>query len=186
MTSKLQYLLPHAALTLIAAILLWFAQGIHSAAVDAHRISPAFWPKAILWLWLLLAAGEFINRCIKLTRVQLGEKTAKTDLRREIGTEESDEHEPGSLWRSIVGLAIILGYSIFVSWVGFPIATAGFLFAFAWLGGYKRPLALSTTSVIGTAVLILIFMKVAYISLPLGVSVFKDFSILILKLFGIQ
>jgi putative tricarboxylic transport membrane protein len=186
MTSKLQYLLPHAALTLIAAILLWFAQGIHSSAVDAHRISPGFWPKAILWLWLLLAAGEFINRCIKLTRVRLGEKTAKTDLRREIGSDEQDEHEPGSLSRAVIGLAVILGYSIFVSWVGFPIATTAFLFAFAWLGGYRKLWPLTVISLIGTAVLILIFMKVAYISLPLGVSVFKDFSILILQLFGIQ
>ena len=186
MTSKLQYLLPHAALTLIAAILLWFAQGIHSDAVDAHRISPGFWPKAILWLWLVLAAGELINRLIKLTRVQLGEKTSQSDLQRELSPDDQDKHEPGSLWRAMIGLAIIIGYSIFVSWVGFPIATTLFLFAFAWLGGYRRLWPLTAISIIGTAALILIFMKVAYISLPLGVSVFKDFSILILKLFGIQ
>ena len=86
----------------------------------------------------------------------------------------------------MIGLAIIIGYSIFVSWVGFPIATTLFLFAFAWLGGYRRLWPLTAISIIGTAALILIFMKVAYISLPLGISVFKDFSILILKLFGIQ
>lgn len=186
MTYKLQYLLPHAALTLIAAILLWFAQGIHSDAVDAHRISPGFWPKTILWLWLLLAAGEFINRVIKLTRVRFGEKTTQSELLRELSSDEQDEHKPGSLWRAVIGLAIIVSYSIFVSWVGFPVATTLFLFAFAWLGGYRRLWPLIAISIVGTTALILIFMKVAYISLPLGISVFKDLSILILKLFGIQ
>lgn len=178
MPSALQYLLPHSALTIIAGLLLWNAQGIHADAVFDDRISPAFWPQAILWLWLLLSAGELLKRVVQIT---LRAKHAQVDAALHINAPPS-----GVLPWAAVGLSLILGYSFLVSYLGFPVATAAFLFCFAWIGGYRRLIVLSIASLLGSAFLVLIFMKIAYISLPLGNGIFKEISISILRLYGIQ
>ena len=178
MPSTLQYLLPHSALTFIAGFLLWNAQGIHADAVFDDRISPAFWPQGILWLWLALSAGELLKRIVQ---IMLRARHAQVDNAIHINAPAS-----GVLPWATVGLTLILGYSFLVSYLGFPIATAAFLFCFAWIGGYRRFIFLSIVSLLGSAFLVLIFMKIAYISLPLGSGVFKEISIFMLRLYGIQ
>ena len=78
---------------------------------------------------------------------------------------------------SSAGLALIAGFVIGVAYLGFFIATALFLALFSWVGGFRRrcsPLALA--SVLGAFMLLVIFMRVAYVSLPLGDGPFHSLS----------
>ena len=63
--------------------------------------------------------------------------------------------------------------------------TALFLALFSWVGGYRRPVTVAVVSVIGALALLVIFMRVAYVSLPLGVGPFKALSLVLLRLIGV-
>jgi hypothetical protein len=83
-------------------------------------------------------------------------------------------------------MALIVGYVVAVSWLGFFLTSALFLASFVWIGGYRRPLATLLLSGIGAFVLVVIFMRVAYISLPLGEGAFRSLSMALLTLIGVK
>ena len=83
------------------------------------------------------------------------------------------------------GLVLIAGFVIGVIYLGFFVATALFLALFSWVGGYRRALPVALASVLGAFILLVIFMRVAYVSLPLGVGPFHSLSVLILQLIGV-
>jgi putative tricarboxylic transport membrane protein len=72
-----------------------------------------------------------------------------------------------------------------VSHVGFFLATALFLALFSWIGGVRRPLMLAVIGLAGAFVLLVIFMRLAYVSLPIGVGPFKAISLALLRLIGV-
>ena len=67
----------------------------------------------------------------------------------------------------------------------FFIGTALFLVLFSWVGGFRRAWPVALISVLGAFVLLVIFMRVAYISLPLGVGPFQQLSVTLLRLIGV-
>jgi hypothetical protein len=73
-----------------------------------------------------------------------------------------------------------------VPWIGFFTATAIFLAAFPWIGGLRRPVLAVSISLAGTITLALVFLKVAYISLPLGEGPFRALSLGLMRLLGVS
>jgi putative tricarboxylic transport membrane protein len=58
--------------------------------------------------------------------------------------------------------------------------------AFIALGGYRRWGVVAAVSVIGTVLLLFFFMKVVYVSLPLGQEPFLQVTLLLMKIMGIR
>ena len=83
------------------------------------------------------------------------------------------------------GIGLISLYVVLVPFTGFFFATAVFLFAFPLVGGFKRPGIAAAISAAGTLVLAVVFLKIAYISLPLGVGPFQALSIGLMRLLGV-
>jgi len=73
-----------------------------------------------------------------------------------------------------------------VPWLGFFVATALFLAVFPWIGGLRRPVLTSIVGLAGSFVLVVIFMRVAYISLPLGEGPFQALSLALLRAIGVS
>jgi hypothetical protein len=94
----------------------------------------------------------------------------------------SAREHPRRLWG---GGALVVAYGVAVSWLGFFVSTALFLGAFPWVGGLRRPALAAALSVVGSFVLFVVFMRVAYISLPLGEGPFRTLSIALLRLIGV-
>ena len=65
-------------------------------------------------------------------------------------------------------------------------ATAPYVAAFLVLGGYRRWGVIGATSVVGTLCMLFLFMKVVYVSLPLGEGVFQQVSLALMQIFGIR
>ena len=83
------------------------------------------------------------------------------------------------------GIGLVAAYVILVPWLGFFLSTALFLAAFPWLGGLRRPLLTAALGIAGSLVLVVIFMRVAYISLPLGEGPFRALSLALLGAIGV-
>ncbi len=175
MPKILRLVLPHGLMLLASGWLYWAATRIEAYTGGGSRIGPDAWPKAIIVFMGLLCAWEIVRRLVLRARDRAGgggDGEAKT----------AALSHPGML---AAGIAIVLGYVVTVPWIGFFVATLLFLAAFAWFGGLRRPVLVAVTSVTGSLVMVVMFMRVAYISLPLGEGPFRALSIALLAAIGV-
>jgi putative tricarboxylic transport membrane protein len=54
------------------------------------------------------------------------------------------------------------------------------------VGRYRRVAVVLATSLIGSLVFMFVFMKIVYVSLPLGQAPFSEISFLLMRLMGIR
>ncbi len=90
---------------------------------------------------------------------------------------------PGLL---VIGTAMTVAYAYFVSILGFILCTFLYFALFMIVGRYRKTWAIVANSLIGTLVLVVIFMKVVYVSLPLGQEPFSGVTFFVLTLLGIK
>jgi putative tricarboxylic transport membrane protein len=176
---------PYLVVLLVAGFLYYRATQIDFTA-PGDRIGPDVWPKAILILAMATCAYEIVKNLVF------------SGAKREIGgvlesiIEETpaapDGQTPAPLhpWRLAVGAGLTIAYALGVDKLGFFLCTALFLCAYIRIGGYRRTGITLLLGVAGSLAFTYTFMKVVYISLPLGVGVFGQFSILLIQLLGIR
>jgi putative tricarboxylic transport membrane protein len=187
MHPRIRAILPHTVMLGISALLYYTALQIDApASLSATRLGPDTWPKFVIAAMGALCAYEIVKRLIigtSFTETGLlqGLNRAPDAADRKIGAMELPEHN-GKL---AAGIALIAAFVFGVQYVGFYVATAAFLSGFAFIGGFRRPLLLAAIALVGAFVLLVVFMRVAYVSLPLGLGPFKELSVLLLRLIGV-
>ena len=208
MTPRLRSVLPHLILLAVSVLLYWMAMQIDTSATEGgRRIGPDFWPKVIIVFMGALCVWEIVKRLLVhtdftatgLTRgtgqppadaptddivVPGGASVGVTHAASGTAFDEAPDDEPVYLGKLLAGIAVVAGFVIVVPWLGFFVTTALFLGVFMWLGGYRRLLPTLLLSIGGSLALVVIFMRVAYISLPLGEGPFKTLSLGLLSLLG--
>ena len=60
------------------------------------------------------------------------------------------------------------------------------ILAMAVVGRYRRHGVSAVTALVGTLLLMFVFMKIVYLSLPLGVGPFETISLALMRLMGIR
>ena len=190
MLERFRAVLPHSLMLLVAIGLYLAAMRIDAGGAAAGgRIGPDFWPKIVIAFMGLLCLYEIVKRLFLhggSSARGLTEGLQHNPAEAEAAAEEAAEPEreyPRLLW---AGTALIVGYVAVVPWLGFFVTTTLFLAAFTWLGGFRRPLIAAAVSALGAFALVVVFMRVAYISLPLGAGPFHDLSTALLALIGVR
>jgi putative tricarboxylic transport membrane protein len=167
--------LPHVAL-LALAIGLYVMAGNFVYIPLQGQLGPAFWPQVLSAVLGLAALARLVSE------LRAGNKPRVKVKVHEEGVE--DEDAPLSWSWLAVGAALAVGYVPATIYLGFPLATAVFMFSFIWLGGERRwfvaPLAVVTA--LGFA---WIFLKAVYVSLPTGVGIFDRLTVDLYNLIGI-
>ncbi|MBA3596166.1 MAG: tripartite tricarboxylate transporter TctB family protein [Methylibium sp.] len=189
MPERLRLVLPHSVMLLVSVALYWAATQIDTSGTGG-RIGPDFWPKLVIGFMGLLCLYEIVKRLVVHNSVDATGLTGELERNPAEAVDPTmasapvpEPEYPRLLW---AGTALIVGYVVVVPWLGFFVTTALFLAAFMWLGGYRRPLAALAISGIGAFVLVVVFMRVAYISLPLGEGPFLSLSTALLALIGVK
>ena len=132
------------------------------------QLGPAFWPKAILLL-LMVGCG------IKTIELLLG--------RRKGGTIEGEAPLPSVHVPRLLGLiGIIIGAVALMNEIGFLLTNLLFLLSFMYLAGVRKKSTLILSSVLGTVILLYLFVKVVYLPLPKGSWFFHDLTLAIYRL----
>lgn len=175
---------PYAVL-LAAAAYFYHLAGSFEFAAPAGRIGPDAWPKIILGLLAAVCLYE-------IGRSFLGSAAgAAPGLLQSLMARAADDADgvhaagrsPGLL---LAGIAVTMAYALLVDVIGFFVATALYLAAFMTIGGYRRYGVIALTSVAGSLGLMVIFMRIVYISLPPGVGLFRALSFGLLALLGVK
>jgi len=86
----------------------------------------------------------------------------------------------------VLGMAATLAYVWLVPRVGFFVCTAAYLAAFLWIGGYRRRMRMAAMSLFGALLLMFVFMKLVYVSLPLGEPPFAGVMLTLMDWMGIR
>jgi putative tricarboxylic transport membrane protein len=189
MKGRLRLALPYAVLLIASGLLYYATTLIDAPGAGGVRLGPDFWPKVIIGAMALLCVYEIGKRLIVgTTRDAKGliADLANAPPEVEEGVPAvSEEAAPLDNRKLVTGLILIAAFVFGVAYVGFFVGTALFLALFSWAGGYRRPLPVALISLIGAFVLLVIFMRIAYVSLPLGVGPFQHMSTVLLGLLGV-
>jgi putative tricarboxylic transport membrane protein len=185
MHPRLWSIVPHTVMLCVAGVLYWIATGIDSRGAGAGRIGPDAWPKFIIAAIAALCVYEIVKRLLigttfTATGLAQGLNVPPEAADREI----AGQQPPANNRRLLAGVVLIFAYAVGVGYAGFFVATAMFLALFCWIGGVRRPLVVALIGLAGAAAALVMFMRVAYVSLPVGVGPFKALSTALLRLIG--
>jgi putative tricarboxylic transport membrane protein len=176
--AKLRAALPYAAVLLCAVF--FYGQTSDFAALGREgNLGPAFWPRAVLLLLMLVCVLEMV-RAAFFFRPDPSELVVPA-----AGPVPETEDAPRLPMLLAGGIVITLLYVPAMEMLGFFLATILYLASFMWIGRYRRPGIVALTSVLGTVAFVFVFMKVVYVSLPLGAGPFRQFSAWILAALGV-
>jgi putative tricarboxylic transport membrane protein len=174
-SAKAKAILPYAAL-LAAAAYLYRDAGSFAAAGKAGQLGPDFWPRAVLGLLMIVCALE-------IGRHTLFARPAPTTARAEAVPGDEAPRFPRLL---AGGIGLTALYVPGMDYLGFFLATVAYLAAFMAVGGYRRWGVVAATSVLGSLAFVYVFMKVVYVSLPLGTGPFREVSTGLMSVLGIH
>lgn len=163
--SAIRATLPYVVGLAVAAVLFHFAQTIEYTARPG-MLGPDFWPKAAIGLMAIVCLLE-------IGRILLGLRGDTHGVGDALEKAEDEEEAPATYpWLLVGGIVLVSAYAVVVDILGFLLSTFLFLAAFMYLGRYRRHGAIWATSAGVTLMAALIFMRIAYVSLPRGVPPF--------------
>lgn len=181
--NRIARIVPYAVVGAAAGYLYYVATNFEFQA-RAGTLGPDVWPKAILAL--------IIITCLYKIAAGLIARAQHTDIGGvlEDFVGEGDQGAAAPLeshpFLLLAGMALTVLYVMFIQKLGFFVATVPYIALFVILGGYRRWGVIAMMSVIGTIVLLFFFMKVVYVSLPIGEAPFSAVTLFLMQIMGIR
>ena len=190
MMDRLKAQVPYVVVLLIAGYL-FYCSTLFGFNAPGGRIGPDVWPKAILGLMMLTCIYEIVKNLFlsdgKYEVHGVLESIVEEAPAEQISVDDAQPPQrrtyPHLL---IIGAGMTVAYALLIDKLGFFLCTTLFLAGFCWTGRYRRPGVILAVSLIGSLVFMFVFMKIVYVSLPLGIGPFEQISILLMKLMGIH
>jgi hypothetical protein len=175
MHPRLAAVVPHTLMLVVSGVLYYAATYIETGG-PSGRLGPGSWPKFIILAMAALCIYEICKRLLvgtsfTATGLAQGLNRPPDDANRELAGREPQRHNR----KLAAGIALVSAFVVGVAYVGF----------FVGIGGYRRPVILTIVSLLGALALLVVFMRVAYVSLPLGSGPFRTVSLALLRLIGV-
>jgi len=181
--SRIAHAAPYALVGAGAGYLYYVATGIQYHA-RAGVLGPEVWPKALLACVIALCLWQIV------TALWSGRRGEAAGVLEELMEEAAAEPAAGAAeshpWILLGGMGLSALYVWSVTRLGFFTATVLYLVAFIALGGYRRWGVIAAVSVIGTLLLFFFFVRVVYVSLPIGEEPFAQVTLALMKLLGVR
>ena len=184
MTPRYRALLPYLLVLAAAAFLTWSA--LHFGYTPrGDRPGPDLWPRAVLALIVVTC----IVRVVTLLRRPADEDHGMLDGVIGEALPEGDReaaHAARFPWLLAIGIALTIAYVALLGTLGFFIDTVLYIAMLIRTGRYRRWPVIVTVAFAGALVFMFVFMKVVYLSLPIGRPPFSAVSLMLMQLMGIR
>lgn len=163
--AQIRGILPYVIGLAVAALLYIYAGEVKYAA-RAGELGPAVWPR----MAIVLLAGACVFEIVRRLATSSVDERGIVELLRD--DRANDVEAPRYPRLLIGGIVLVCIYALAVPALGFLIATFLFLVAFMYLGRYRNHKALWATSALVTVACGILFLRIAYVSLPRGLGLF--------------
>jgi putative tricarboxylic transport membrane protein len=184
LSARLRALAPYLLVLAGAAELLWktFDFGF---TPRGDRPGPDVWPRAILLLAMLACGVRIVN---VLRRPRNPDPVRIRDVMESALAEQERAAEAAPRLPSLlaIGIALTIAYVALLGTLGFAVDTAVYLAAMIRTGRYRRWPVIAAVAVGGSLVFMFVFMKIVYLSLPIGRPPFDAISLALMQLMGIR
>jgi len=173
---------PYTVALAISCFLYYSALQIAPAAEG--QLGADWWPKTILILAIVTCIWEIGRSLIShpLNRSPSSPDNAAS-MHQDGGTHNAHELTPMTPW---IGIGLTAAYVFAFPWIGYPLATFLYVAAFVYLGNYRRPLVAACVGVAASLGFVFLFMRIVYVSLPIGVEPFAQISTVLMRAMGIK
>jgi putative tricarboxylic transport membrane protein len=175
---------PYAALLVAASYLFHRALSIEFDA-GGHP-GPAFWPKMALGLLIVGCVVGIVTSIHQSWRERRGSWTGPTMFFSDHDHPDPIETSAPSRLYPWVAVALTTGYVGLLPRVGFFVATAFYIAAFIYLGNYRRAWIAALVGLSASIAFMIVFMKIVYVSLPIGEGAFEHVSTFVMAALGIR
>lgn len=146
--------------------------------------TPLTWPTWMLGAVGLCAIGWSVEEFWKAYHLEEKRSTLDEALEfGDVGFEKKDDAPP--LLPIVLGLFLALAYAFAIPWLGFTVSTVVFLVAWFLIGGVRKPGQLVGVTLVGTAIILYVFVKLALMPLDKGAGAFGEFTIALFRFMGI-
>ncbi|HEY6023962.1 MAG TPA: tripartite tricarboxylate transporter TctB family protein [Pseudolabrys sp.] len=154
------------AVGLAFAVALYIYAGTIDYAARPGQLGPEVWPR----LAILLMGGSCVFEIAR--RLIAGNQDASGFLEAFDREPHEDDKQPVYPRLLVAGVVLMAIYAVLVPILGFIIGTFLFLAAFMYVGGYRQHKAIWGTSAVVTIFCGILFLRIAYVSLPRGIEPF--------------
>lgn len=180
-TDRLKLTVPYAVILVGGLALYAVANRIQYTPIP-DQIGPEVWPKLILGLMIAVCVIEIARRVFFFSAASNSEATI-TPASPELEYVEDHVGDP-----LIVGCVIVASviYLLALEIGGFFLCTLVYTASLLALGGIRRLTLIAAVSAAITVFFTFTFMKVIFVSLPIGVEPFAHVSIAVMSLLGIH
>ena len=151
---------------LLAGIALWQTRPFD---VPLPHFNPgaAFWPKVILAIMVVSALVLLVSRFLPQSKREEEEVPYLDEMPDDI---------TGMDWRAIALFTLPVLWTFGMHKMGFLLATPIFLFIFTWLMGVRKWTTLIAFTLGFFALIVLVFYKLIFTSLPMGAGIFHSIN----------
>lgn len=170
LANALRLAAPLGAALLAALATRFIAPGVDLDGIARGLAGPATWPKTMLFCAAVTALVIFL-RSLYLSRAAMAAEG-------EVGPGYDDTK---LAW----GMALLVAYGFGITQIGMAWATLAFIAGWLVLSGLRRPLPVVLVSVLGTAAILYVFVKISLMPLDRGRGVFEEATIVLYRLLGI-
>jgi hypothetical protein len=141
-------------------------------------IGPTVWPRLAIALMAASCLFEIGRRILTKNADAAGLVDA-------LDRDEPAEAETRYPLVLLAGIALVSVYAVVIPYLGFILATFLFLAAFMYAGRYRNHVAIWSASAILTLFCGILFLRIAYVSLPRGIAPFDRITDAFLVIPGI-
>ncbi|HJU23557.1 MAG TPA: tripartite tricarboxylate transporter TctB family protein [Casimicrobiaceae bacterium] len=173
---------PYLVVLAVSAGLFYASLGIASAGDS--RLGADLWPKTILVLAIITCVFEIARRTLFAGRY--GKSDAGNEAPLLPPGDAVEPQSPANRFVPWIGIALTTAYVVAFPLLGYFLATLIYVVAFVYFGNYRRPLRALAIGVVASVAFMLLFMRVVYVSLPIGVEPFAHVSTLLMGIMGIK
>jgi putative tricarboxylic transport membrane protein len=182
-TPRYRALVPYLLVLAVALALAW--NTFHFEFTPrGDRPGPDVWPRAIL----ALIAVTCVVRLVALLRRPFSSDPVM--LKDVLDTPPATDPDTAASKRYplllVTGIGLTIAYVALLGTLGFFIGTALYIAALIRTGRYRRWPVIAAVSVGGALAFMFVFMRIVYLSLPIGVPPFAKVSLLLMQLMGIR
>lgn len=190
---------------LAVALYLYYVSGHFAFSARPGELGPDVWPRAIVVVLILVCAVRVVVSFVSrgpfaaeeaherlgvapdaAAEAVLAGTTSGGDDDPIAGEAEPQDEPPRYPMLLVTGIVLTILYVLTMTLLGFFLATALYLALFMIVGRYRRFGVIAAVSVIGSLVFVFVFMKVVYVSLPLGIGPFERLSLVVLAALGVH